>query len=86
MIGSSTQADIAPYDRALTDAFASLRRTIPRMGTERPSIGSAGGDVGGLTYIRCGENDWVDIFWNGQLWLAWDETRDEAFFAAARAQ
>jgi unsaturated chondroitin disaccharide hydrolase len=78
----STQTDAAQYDRALTGAFASIRRTIPRMGTARPSIGEAGG----LTYIRCGENDWVDSFWNGQLWLAWDETRDEAFFAAARAQ
>src|SRR6476620_7593654 len=77
-----TAIDTAHYDQALTEAFASIRRTIPRMGTDRPSIGEAGG----LTYIRCGENDWVDSFWNGQLWLAWDETRDETFFAAARAQ
>jgi unsaturated chondroitin disaccharide hydrolase len=77
-----TAIDTAHYDQALTEAFASIRRTIPRMGTDRPSIG----EEGGLTYIRCGENDWVDSFWNGQLWLAWDETRDETFFAAARAQ
>jgi unsaturated chondroitin disaccharide hydrolase len=81
MVGS-TQTDAAPYGQALAEAFASIRCTIPRMGAERPSLGVAGG----LTYIRCGENDWVDSFWNGQLWLAWDETRDEAFFAAARAQ
>ena len=70
------------FGGALDAAYASIRRTIPRMGTDRPSIGEAGG----LTYIRCGDNDWVDSFWCGQLWLAWDETKDEAFFAAARAQ
>ena len=70
------------FGGALDAAYASIRRTIPKMGTDRPSIGEAGG----LTYIRCGDSDWVDSFWCGQLWLTWDETKDEAFFAAARAQ
>ncbi len=70
------------FERALAGAYALIRRTIPRLGTDRPAIGEAGG----LTYIRCNDNDWVDSFWCGQLWLAWDETKDDAFFAAARAQ
>lgn len=81
MTGGVT-TDTMPFARALDAAYASIRRTIPRLGTDRPSIGEAGG----LTYLRCNDRDWVDSFWCGQLWLAWDETRDEAFFAAARAQ
>lgn len=81
MIGGVSEAT-APFAWALDQAYASIRRTIPRMGTDRPSIG----EVGGVSYIRCNDNDWVDSFWCGQLWLAWDETKDEAFFAAARAQ
>jgi len=51
------------------------------MGTDRPRIGRAD-----LTYERCGDSDWVDGFWSGQLWLAYDETQDAVFRDAARAQ
>jgi unsaturated chondroitin disaccharide hydrolase len=50
---------------------------------DRPPLDRRGGRA---DLYRCGENDWVDSFWCGQLWLVWDETNDEAFFAAARAQ
>jgi unsaturated chondroitin disaccharide hydrolase len=39
-----------------------------------------------LTYTRCGDGDWVDGFWSGQLWLAYAETGEALFFDAARAQ
>lgn len=69
------------FTSALDDAYATIRRTIPKMGTDRPQIG-----LPGLTYARCGPSDWVDSFWSGQLWLAYEQTGDTAFFAAARAQ
>src|SRR4051794_5678224 len=68
------------FSRALDDAWAAIRRTIPRLGTERPRIGNPD-----LTYECCGDSDWVDSFWNGELWLAYAETGDRAFFDAARA-
>ena len=46
-------------------AFDSIRRTIPAMGTERPRLGRAD-----LTYERCDPNNRVDGFGSGQLWLA----------------
>lgn len=69
------------FQSALDQAFQTIRRTIPRMGADRPRIGRDD-----LTYERCGDNDWVDGFWPGQLWLAYAETQDPVFFDAARAQ
>lgn len=69
------------YSEALTQAFDIIRRTIPRMGTDRPAIGRDD-----LTYERCHDSHWVDGFWSGQLWLAYDETRDPVFLEAACAQ
>jgi unsaturated chondroitin disaccharide hydrolase len=69
------------FARALNDCWRTIKRTIPRMGTDRPNLGNADG-----TYTRCGDHDWVDGFWSGQLWLAYSETRDPAYFEAARAQ
>lgn len=68
-------------EASLEQAWRTIARTIPRMGADRPSIGQPG-----LTYARCGPSEWVDGFWSGQLWLAYEETGDPAFFAAARAQ
>ncbi|NLF79210.1 MAG: glycosyl hydrolase [Chloroflexi bacterium] len=69
------------YSDTLTLAFDAIRRTIPRMGTDRPAIGRAD-----LTYERCHDHHWVDGFWSGQLWLAYAETHDTVFLDAARAQ
>jgi unsaturated chondroitin disaccharide hydrolase len=51
------------------------------MGTDRPAIGRSD-----LAYERCHDSHWVDGFWSGQLWLAYDETQDAVFMEAARAQ
>ncbi|MBN2304632.1 MAG: glycoside hydrolase family 88 protein [Anaerolineae bacterium] len=69
------------YPATLTQAFDIIRRTIPKMGTDRPAIGR-----GDLTYERCHNSHWVDGFWSGQLWLVYDETQDAVFMDAARAQ
>jgi unsaturated chondroitin disaccharide hydrolase len=69
------------YAETLTQVYEIIRRTIPKMGTDRPRIGRAD-----LTYERCGDAEWVDGFWSGQLWLAYDETQDTSFADAARAQ
>ncbi|MCA1667040.1 MAG: glycoside hydrolase family 88 protein [Thermomicrobia bacterium] len=66
---------------ALMRAWRTIARTIPRMGSDRPSIG-----LPDLTYTRCGPSEWVDGFWSGQLWLAYEETGEPLFFASARAQ
>lgn len=69
------------YADTLTQAYDTIRRTIPKMGTDRPRRGH-----GDLTYERCGPKDWVDGFWSGQLWLAYADTDDSVFLDAARAQ
>lgn len=69
------------YSHSLKRAFDRIRQTIPTMGTDRPAIGRSD-----LTYERCHDSHWVDGFWSGQLWLAYDETQDSVFMEAARAQ
>ena len=69
------------YADVLKQAFDTIRHTIPKMGTDRPCIGRDD-----LTYERCGDSHWVDGFWSGQLWLAYDETKDPVFMDAARQQ
>src|SRR3954454_2310830 len=76
-----SESDRVTIESALDAAWGTIRRTIPRMGTERPRIGNPD-----LTYERCGPGDWVASFWSGQLWLAYEQTRDPAFMDAARAQ
>ena len=66
---------------ALTQAFDVIRRTIPKMGADRPAIGRSD-----FKYARCHDSHWVDGFWSGQLWLAYAETGDRTFLEAARAQ
>ena len=39
-----------------------------------------------LTWSFCAPSDWVSGFWPGQLWLAYNETGEEAFADAARAR
>jgi unsaturated chondroitin disaccharide hydrolase len=77
----SAGADAVVLAEALERALAGIRRTIPRLGSDRPRIG-----LPDLTYERCGDNDWVDSFWSGQLWLAYGETGDPVFLEAARRQ
>lgn len=68
-------------ERARGIALATIRRTIPRLGSAQPCIGRAD-----LTYEPCRRDFWVEGFWSGQLWLAYAETGEDAFLAAARRQ
>ena len=72
---------VQDFQQALDQAFATIHRTIPVMGTDRPCRGRPD-----LTYERCDDKNWVDGFWSGQLWLAYAETQDDFFFQAARQQ
>jgi unsaturated chondroitin disaccharide hydrolase len=76
-----TAAEQTLFDTALKQAFDTVRRTIPRMGTDRPSIGRDD-----MTYVRGSNSDWVASFWSGQLWLPYSETRDPIFMDAALRQ
>lgn len=70
----------ATMPQALNQALGTIRKTIPGMGSDRPKIGRPD-----LSYER-NDDDWVDGFWSGQLWLAYVETGDKVFFDAARRQ
>lgn len=59
---------------ALDKALQIIRRTIPVMGTDQPRIGRDD-----LTYQRCTDRDWVNSFWVGQLWLAYNYSGDKVF-------
>lgn len=67
--------------QALADCWMTIGRTIPKMGADRPSMGRQD-----LTYTRCGDRDWVDGFWCGQLWLAYAYTGELVYREAAKAQ
>jgi unsaturated chondroitin disaccharide hydrolase len=69
------------FDAALNACWTTIKRTIPKMNADRPCMGRED-----LTYTRCGDRDWVDGFWSGQLWLGYSETGDEVFLDAAHAQ
>jgi unsaturated chondroitin disaccharide hydrolase len=70
-----------PFGSVLKTCVERIGRTASRMGTDRPCIGRDD-----LTYRRCGENEWVDGFWSGQLWLCHSLTGDPWFMDAARSQ
>lgn len=70
----------ATMPQALNQALGTIRKTIPGMGSDRPKIGRLD-----LSYER-NDDDWVDGFWSGQLWLAYMETGDKVFLDAARRQ
>ncbi len=80
-MAATSDADRAMIEAALEAAWGTIRRTIPKMGLERPRIGNPD-----LTYERCGPGDWVASFWSGELWLAYEQTRDPVYLDAARAQ
>jgi len=80
-MSASTAADPVIIAASLQQAFGTIRRTIPHMGTDQPMIGNPD-----LTYVRSKSHFWVESFWSGQLWLAFAETGDAVFFDAARAQ
>ncbi len=77
---TSKRAPERSFSLALEQALAIVRRTIPKMGLDRPKIGRPD-----FTYERCGPDDWVDGFWSGQLWLAFALTGDDIFRDAAEA-
>lgn len=78
---SLTTTDTESYANAFADALARIRSTVPVMGRDRPRVGRDD-----LTYVRCNDSTWVDGFWSGQLWLAYDVTNDPFFLEAARDQ
>lgn len=65
----------------LDKALQTIRRTIPLMKADQPRIG-----LDNLTYRRCTDIDWVNSFWDGQLWLAYKYTGDNVFKTAADEQ
>jgi unsaturated chondroitin disaccharide hydrolase len=69
------------FSSALDQAFHTIRRTIPQLREQPPRIGRPD-----FRYARCETADWVEGFWSGQLWLAYDETDDAALLEAAREQ
>lgn len=75
---SAVAEQVRPPTTALDEALAAVRRNAERLGDARPKIGRQD-----LTYQPCGVRDWVDGFWPGQLWLAYQRTGDSAFRATA---
>lgn len=71
----------ASWQETLDKALQIIRRTIPLMGLDQPRIG-----LHNLTYQRCTDRDWVNSFWDGQLWLAYSYTRDNVFKIAGLEQ
>lgn len=80
-IDDRTNAAKVGPEAALTQAFQTVRRTIPRIGDQQPRIGQPD-----FTYQRCTDTDWVNGFWSGQLWLGFDYTGKASFLEAARRQ
>jgi len=71
---------------AIRRVLAIVRRTIPKMGLDRPKIGRPDFTYKrGAPCERCGPDDWVDGFWPGQLWLGFALTADDIFRDAAKA-
>jgi unsaturated chondroitin disaccharide hydrolase len=78
---SDVVVDTQPLAQALDQAWHTIRRTIPRMGANRPEIGQPD-----LTYARSQRHFWVEGFWSGQLWLAYAATGDALLREAGRQQ
>jgi unsaturated chondroitin disaccharide hydrolase len=66
--------------RAHAAALAKLDANIKKFGPLYPAPASADG-----AYPLIDNTDWTAAFWPGQLWLAYDLTRDTRYHDAARA-
>ncbi len=63
------------------DIINVMKRAIPIHGNRRPEIGKGGSDY---CWHYTKEHYWTEAFWPGQLWLAYDTTKDDLFLKAAR--
>jgi unsaturated chondroitin disaccharide hydrolase len=67
--------------KALTDCVAQIRRNIPEYTDKSQNHSSIHG-----FYPACGNTQWTCGFWPGELWLAYEATRDSEFRDAALVQ
>ncbi|MDY0288600.1 MAG: glycoside hydrolase family 88 protein [Sphaerochaeta sp.] len=58
-----------------------MKRAIPMHKGRRPEIGRGGTDY---SWHYTKEHYWTEAFWPGQLWLAFDDTKDALFLQAAQ--
>ena len=75
-------------DRALEQCLNSVKRNATRFGVKRPVIGDGAGMRYKLNHGKPGHphgDSWVESFWVGQLWLAYEQIQDAALLEAARA-
>ncbi|AJQ97976.1 glycoside hydrolase family 88 protein [Gynuella sunshinyii] len=64
-----------PTASALDRAVNAIRKNLDQVGTRFPKIGAGPG----LKYADCDNDDWVEGFWPGQIWLAYSLTQDPVF-------
>lgn len=73
--------NIKEWTKIHNDIINIYKKAIPVHKDRRPEIGKGGNDY---TWYYTKEHYWTEAFWPGQLWLAFDDTKDELFFNAAR--
>ncbi|MDC7236997.1 MAG: glycoside hydrolase family 88 protein [Sphaerochaetaceae bacterium] len=73
--------DLKEWTTIKNDIIKIYKYTIPIHGTKRPEIGKGGKNYS-WNYTK--EHYWTEAFWPGQLWLAYDDTKDKIFLDAAR--
>jgi unsaturated chondroitin disaccharide hydrolase len=67
------------WDKAMEQAADKTKRNIGRFGDRFPQVTD-----GGPEYRLIPNDDWINGFWTGILWLCYERTGDEAFRLAAR--
>jgi unsaturated chondroitin disaccharide hydrolase len=68
-------------DEMISKILSVMDRTITIHGNRRPEIGRKTPDKG---WHYTEPHYWTEAFWPGQLWLAYDHTKDKRFLTAAR--
>lgn len=63
------------------DIINIYKKTIPIHRDKRPEIGKGNNNY---SWYYTKEHYWTEAFWPGQLWLAFDDTKDEIFLKAAQ--
>lgn len=82
------KCDIPAFSRSRPEYQAALERCVDKLRTCMPIIGLRNPKIGreDHTWTYCGPFDWVNGFYAGQLWLAYQLTGDDAFANSARAR
>lgn len=70
-------------NQMLKDIYSVMNRAIETHGDHHPEIGR-GESEKGWHYTK--EHYWTEAFWSGQLWMAFDDNKDDKFLKAAQAQ